>query len=305
MTLARVTRTSVTTSLALVLLVLIAQTSQGLEVDTDAGGDNNSGGNAHIALTADESELIRSSSESGLADGDAHPTKYQRMDAAFCRGTESPMRAKWIGGACEHNMNAMQTVTCEPGELRLDALWSSVWNEGAGVYNDWVQQNWGSCLTTRDLTEEARHAFELLTIPAPTVSMQPPTWSLVNLHSPAAADSTPHTFEVVLLDIPVVLEAVATRYTWDFGDGTPPLVTDDPGRPWQDGDPLPDESWVGHTWTSRGTFPVSVTTTWTGRFAITGTDAWQDIDAEVTTTSSAGTIEVVEARSQLVTDTLG
>ncbi len=50
---------------------------------------------------------------------------------------------------------------------------------------------------------------------------------------------------------------------------------------------------------------MSVTTTWTGRFAITGTDAWQDIDAEVTTTSSAGTIEVVEARSQLVTDTLG
>lgn len=269
--------------------------------DTDV--DWRSYGSDKIAITATE-RAAGINSQNALGSSNPHPTLYQRMTPSFCRGTESPMREKWIAGACELNLNAFRTVVCEPGQLRLDALWASEWSETANAYNDWVQRNTGSCLAATDLTEEARHAFELLTIPAPTVAMQPPTWSLVNLHSPAVAQSAPQTFEVTLLDIPVVLEAVATSYTWDFGDGTPPLVTDDPGRAWQDGDPLPDESWVGHTWTSRGTYPVMVTTTWSGRFAITGTDAWQEIDSEVTTTSSAGTVEVVEARSQLVADAL-
>ncbi len=169
-------------------------------------------------------------------------------------------------------------------------------------------------------------------VPAPTATLQTghPTKLLVNAWYPVYASDDIVTQTATLLEVPVEIRAFAAQYTWDFDDPFSPgggtLTTTDPGRPWIDGDPLPDERWVAHAWTrlgdpdtragraahtsiesgikARTDVHVTMETTWHGQFRIVGTTRWTDISGELTTTSDVGTYMVTEARSRLVCDDL-
>ena len=67
-----------------------------------------------------------------------------------------------------------------------------------------------------------------------------------------------------------MVHAVAVRYEWRFGDGSPPLVTAGPGRPW------PARSEIAHAYRQLGRFPVRVTVHWHRRFQVNGGPA-QDV----------------------------
>ncbi len=49
---------------------------------------------------------------------------------------------------------------------------------------------------------------------------------------------------------------------------------------------------------------ITLTTTWSGQFRITGTPDWTDVSGTATTSSTADPLRVYEARSRLVTDDL-
>jgi hypothetical protein len=101
-----------------------------------------------------------------------------------------------------------------------------------------------------------------------------------------------------LFGIPVEIRAVPSTYSWDFGDGSEPLVTTDAGAPY------PAHT-VAHAYVKRGKVTISLTTTWHGQFRLAGEPTWHDVAGEGTTVSSSGSLEILEARARLVEDLYG
>jgi hypothetical protein len=154
----------------------------------------------------------------------------------------------------------------------------------------------------------------------------------LNVWYPVWVDDAPVSMNVTLLGVPVEVRAVPVLFEWDWADPFsttgPRLVTANPGRLWRPGDPGPDEGWVGHAYNKLGDpnsaqgraagvqrnpvnglkfrtgVTITVTTTWAGQFRIVGQGAWTDIDGQLTTTSTAGTFAVTEAKAFLVCDDL-
>jgi hypothetical protein len=156
-----------------------------------------------------------------------------------------------------------------------------------------------SCVTPADLTTEAERALATLTISPSPVSVQPPDgWTLVNIPTITHTTDDPQDLATTLLGIPVTLRVDPDTFAWDYDDATPPLVTTDPGAPY------PDHT-VHHTYTQPADqVTITLTTTWTARFRITGAPTWTPVTGTATTTSTADPLRVYEARSRLVTDNL-
>jgi hypothetical protein len=162
-------------------------------------------------------------------------------------------------------------------------------------------------VSQEDLADAARKAFEQMTITPSPVRVQPDAqWTVINIHNPVHTSDEPQEREVTLLGIDVQVRAVPTEFAWSFGDGTPALVTREPGREWTraDGDPDPG-SWIGHTYDVPGVYEIGLTTTWRGQFRITGAPSWTDIPGQATTTSPGPTWEALEMRSVLVDNPTG
>ncbi|MGJ7439975.1 PKD domain-containing protein [Aquipuribacter sp. MA13-6] len=71
------------------------------------------------------------------------------------------------------------------------------------------------------------------------------------------------TFDITLLGTPVTVRATPVSYTWDFGDGSDPLVTEDPGAPYPD-----LTTW--HAYSEPGDVGITLTTTYTGAYSVAG-----------------------------------
>ena len=115
---------------------------------------------------------------------------------------------------------------------------------------------------------------------------------LLNVPTIVHAEASPATFPLVLLGQPVTVRAAPVHYTWDFGDGSPPLVTADSGRPY------PDHT-LSHTYLEPGDVAVVLTTTWAGEYSVAG-GPWLAIDGTAEVTSPAEPVTVVEARARLI-----
>src|SRR5690606_5124105 len=81
-------------------------------------------------------------------------------------------------------------------------------------------------------------------------------------------------------------------YTWDFGDGSPPLTTTDPGRAW------PDHT-VSHIYRAPTTARISLRTEWDAVFRVEGTDVWVPVTGRAVTTATTDPIDVVTAPPRL------
>lgn len=94
----------------------------------------------------------------------------------------------------------------------------------------------------------------------------------------APADTQPSTYQLTLLGTPVTVRATPAEYEWDFGDGSTPLRTTDPGAPYP-------HLTTWHVYQTPGDFQVTLTTHYRGEYSVNG-GPFQPI---------AGTAEVVTA----------
>lgn len=192
-------------------------------------------------------------------------------------------------------------IECEDDEQAVGALFEqrrevNGWSDAALVEEE-------SCLAERrqqvDIPAAAAKAFQEMQIAPSEVNVQPPDgWTLVNVDTIAFTESQPRTMSTSLFGIPVEIRAVPSKYSWNFGDGSAPLVTRDPGAPY------PAHT-VAHAYTKTGEAIISLTTTWHGQFRLAGEPTWYDVAGEATTVSSSGNLEILEARARLVEDLYG
>ncbi len=163
----------------------------------------------------------------------------------------------------------------------------------ATQWSAWEQVDYGQCgaqvvpvLTAED--------FRRLPLPSPTVHMQPDTgWVLVNKETIVYVDPAPATLTTQLLGRTVTVEATPSRFTYAWGDGSRPLVTTDPGRPYPAFD-------VVHVYERLGMVAISVTTEWSGRYQVEGDPQWRTVAGTAETTATGPAFEVQERRSHLV-----
>ncbi|WP_141538723.1 hypothetical protein [Isoptericola jiangsuensis] len=254
--------------------------------------------------------------------------KYFRADAALCNATAGldEVELFHVAGACPDGALdvTISAAGCEPGAVELADLWVQR-VQADGSYAEPEMVSAADCVTPADVAAEARRAFEALQIDPPVASVQGREPLLVNVHYPARAETGPLEESVTLLGVPVTIRAEPVEFTWDFDDphsaGGGTLTTTDPGRAWRDGDATPDDSWVGHRYTSLGDpaqdagtdvdaegdryrddVTVTLTTTWQGSFSLAGSATWTPIAGAVTTTTTLDPVTVTEARVRLVCD---
>jgi len=135
-----------------------------------------------------------------------------------------------------------------------------------------------------------------LPIPAPAAHSQPEGGKvLVNKETIAYTEAEPVTLRTDLLGYGIDVEATPTHYTWDFGDGTPPLTTTHQGHPWPGFD-------IYHVYDTTGPMHMTLTTTWTARYRLDAdpTHTWHDVTGTATTTSLTPDFELIELRPHLV-----
>jgi hypothetical protein len=123
----------------------------------------------------------------------------------------------------------------------------------------------------------------------PEVSPRPET--LVNIPTvfETAADDA-YQIPLTLLGQSVVITAAPERWTWTFGDGQTGSTTAKGSR-----------GRVEHEYRTTGDLTAYVTITWSGTFSVNGGPS-QPINGTATTTGEPVTVQVRQARSELVRD---
>jgi hypothetical protein len=97
-------------------------------------------------------------------------------------------------------------------------------------------------------------------------------------------------YDVVILDQAVRIDAYITDYAWHLGDGSPDMHGR--GAPWPDKENL-------HVYTATGPVQVSLTLTWAATYTVDGGPV-EDVPGTTTTDSPVSTLNVVSAESVLV-----
>ncbi|MFF3065975.1 hypothetical protein ACFVQ3_15625 [Oerskovia sp. NPDC057915] len=236
-------------------------------------------------------------------DGSLASVEYRRMPASICFTNDFPTSKGRVGACASGEREGALVAACEADQVALDPIFRQTWvNNPDGTIGDlsrWELQDPaspGDCLAGVDLVPLAEAEFQRLTIVPSPVTIQPPDgWTLVNVETITYTSPAPQRFATTLLGIPVTIEATPDTFTWDYGDGTSPRATTDPGAPY------PRHS-VAHVYEHEAVATITLTTTWHGRFQITGTTTWTPITA--TTTTTAPPLTIHEARTRLVTEPL-
>ncbi|MFD7309238.1 PKD domain-containing protein [Promicromonospora sp. NPDC059942] len=231
----------------------------------------------------------------------APPVRQWRVTPALCFLRDLGGATVLAESCDEGHRLAYEGIECEDDEQAVGALFeqrqlSGEWSDAALVEDE-------SCLAERrrqvDIPAAAARAFQEMQIAPSEVNVQPPDgWTLVNADTIAFTDREPRTVSTELFGIPVDIRAVPSSYSWDFGDGTAPLSTTDPGAPY------PAHT-IAHAYAKQGTATISLTTTWSGQFRLAGEPTWRGVPGEATTASSSGSLEILEARARLVEDLYG
>ncbi|MFN8075416.1 MAG: PKD domain-containing protein [Kineosporiaceae bacterium] len=135
--------------------------------------------------------------------------------------------------------------------------------------------------------------FRRLPIPAGKAHIQPEGRPvLVNYPMIVYVDAEPVTLSATVLGARVDVLATPSQYTWTFGDGQT-LTTTNPGGPY----PVMDTT---HTYERTGRFAVTLSTTYTGRYRVEGSDEWLPVTGTAQVASAPIAIEVIETRAVLV-----
>lgn len=260
----------------------------------------------HVLLDAEIATRSGEDYETGGGSGGPVTEKYFRADQTSCavfHGLDDPTSD--LSGRCaEWERQLTEHLDCDESSYYLGALYRQTRQIGLdGTPGEWSAAGDPiadqSCVTPADLADEAARALATLTIsPSPIIVQPPDGWTLVNVPTITYTQPAEQTLDTTLLGISVQIRATPRSFTWDYGDGTAPLTTTDPGAAY------PHHT-VAHTYDQPADqVNITLTTTWSGQFRITGTPNWTDVTGTATTTSTASPLRVYEARSRLVTDDL-
>lgn len=141
--------------------------------------------------------------------------------------------------------------------------------------------------------EQVLAESRVVLFPKLSVKVQPKDRTLVNLDTIVYTDeSVVSTNTITLLGFPIVIEATPVSYSWNFGDGTSPLLTTTPGKPY------PSKE-VTHKYLKRGAVRLTLTTNYAARFNVAGT-GWQYVEGTIPVTGPVTPLEVREAVPVLV-----
>ena len=138
--------------------------------------------------------------------------------------------------------------------------------------------------------------FRRLPIAPPVLHMQPERgWVLVNKDTIVSTEKTQQTFRTDLLGYGIDVIATPDTFTYDWGDGTAPLVTRSAGHAYPNQDTF-------HAYTELGTRQITLTTTWTARYRVDGTNQWHDVVGTAATSATSAPFTIEERRSHLVAE---
>jgi len=187
--------------------------------------------------------------------------------------------------------------TCTDGTRALDPLFRRPVDADGNDTGPWEQVDNGGCTEDPPVAVILTAAdFSRLPLTPSAPLIQPADGhGLVNADLIVYTDPTPQTLTTTVLGIPVTVRATPTTYTWDYGDGTPPLVTADPGQPY------PHHT-VARPYTAPGDYQLTLSTTWTGTYQINNAGPWLDVLGTATTTSTPQATHITEAHTILTTN---
>lgn len=246
-------------------------------------------GDGSVELTGRDGHAAEQAWANSATDPAARLTEYMR--AVKC-GSSSVSVSTPANGDCVQDIDPMQAIDCG-GPEPLRPLWRRDRTTSASAWSPWrFVADW-SC--PQDvLPAFTAEDFRRLPLAPAQVTLQPAaTTVLVNIPTITMATAGQQNFTTDLLGYAVEVQATPTSYSWDYGDGSAPLVTTSPGHPYPDHD-------VHHSYARPGSYAITLTTTWEGQYRIAGTAAWQDVDGTATTTTTVPPITALEARSTLV-----
>jgi hypothetical protein len=154
---------------------------------------------------------------------------------------------------------------------------------------------------TPEITPEIARAETFKRLPTTTFTLSPARAGIVNLPEIFSVNQPQNiVFTVPILGQQVTLRTAGERYDWTFGDGVN-LSVGTPGAAYAAGSVCSSDDdcadYVHHTYrrSNKTGYPVAVTITWHGQFAV-GDGPFQDIPQRITVTSLTVQVPVVETQ---------
>lgn len=215
------------------------------------------------------------------------------MRAMFC-GASSGQPSTQANGDCTKDIDPTQVIDCGGAEP-LRPLWRRDRVSPAAPWSPWLLVNDWAC-PVDVLPAFTAEDFRRLPLAPAQVTVQPAASTvLINIPTITMAAAPQQNLATDLLGYPVEVQATATSYSWDYGDGSAALVTTSPGHAYPNHD-------VHHSYARPGTYTITLTTTWSGQYRIAGSTAWLDVDGTATTVTTIPPITAVERRTALVAE---
>lgn len=139
-----------------------------------------------------------------------------------------------------------------------------------------------------DIYHSVESEFKKMNISGSNIIVEPDRDDYI-IHLPVSVYTTPRIelLETTVLSIPVTIRARPGWFSWDWGDQSEILNTQDPGAPY------PDHT-ISHTYKALGDFHITMTTTWHGDFSLDGGTSWIPINETVTSPQVSKIINVGE-----------
>ena len=197
-----------------------------------------------------------------------------------------------LNGPCPPASGVIDIPGCD-GLTPVQPLWRRTRSTPADPWTAWTFVIGWSC--PQDVLPAFTAAdFRRLPLAPPTIHIQPDTGRvLVNLPVVTMTDATPQLLATDLLGYPIEVDATPTSYSWDYGDGSPPLVTTSPGHPYPNHD-------VSHAYGRAGDYRITLTVTYSGRYRFAGTTRWLSVAGTANTAATSPPITAEPAPSRLV-----
>jgi len=222
---------------------------------------------------------------------------YRRKPQEFCGAVDGSGAVRLC---VEGVVSGVVVRVCADGSVALDPLFRREVDPVSGAFvGQWVQVDVGGCPEDPATTVVLSAAqFRRLPLTASVPQVQPADGrGLVNVDLIVFTDPDTQVLSTTVLGVPVTVRATPVRYAWDFGDGTDPLVTTDPGAPY------PAQT-VARPYRTEGTYQLTLQTTWTGTYQVNATGPWHTVTGTATTTSTPLTTQALTATTTLVADPL-
>ncbi|WP_157103200.1 hypothetical protein [Neomicrococcus aestuarii] len=141
--------------------------------------------------------------------------------------------------------------------------------------------------------------FQQLPIPPSTINLDTQGNTLRTAHTNIYATASVRNLNTTVLGQPVRVRAVPIEYIWNYGDGTT-RRTYKSGEAVA-GDPFDVQTETSHQFEETGTFPINLTTVYTGQFSVNG-GPWISINGVARVDSAPESMTVWKTKRSLVAE---